>query len=203
MLLGNPSVEDIQSGSSSCQRMEGAIQFSPLSLPMSHTKTKEIIQSIKVLTTSPGLSNQEGFELERQGREGDTLNSELSSGNASVILHQQAMTSVGEPYVSVSLPALTGGWQQSSADIPERRKMVVKVIKIIKKKIPDAEDKVKVRVPLIAKKLERYLYRSAATKAQYTDPLTLERRLQQVAHRISLASKSSIGENCEGYHNNM
>jgi hypothetical protein len=150
-----------------------------------------------VLTTRPGLSNQDGFELERQGRERDALNSELSSGNI-VILHQQAMTSVGETYVAVSLPAFTGGWQ-SSADIPERRKMVVKVITIIKKKIPDAEDMVKVRVPLIAKKLERYLYRSAATKAQYIDPITLERRLQQVAHRICLASKSSIGENCEGY----
>lgn len=39
----------------------------------------------------------------------------------------------------------------------------------------------------MAKKLEKHLYRSAATKAQYTDMSTLKRRLQGIAQRLGLA----------------
>ncbi len=39
----------------------------------------------------------------------------------------------------------------------------------------------------MAKKLEKHLYRSAATKAQYIDMSTLKRRLQGIAQRLGLA----------------
>jgi hypothetical protein len=49
------------------------------------------------------------------------------------------------------------------------------------------------RLPLMAKKLEEHLYRSAATKAEYIDSSTLKRRLQLIAHRLGLARSSSSG----------
>jgi len=49
------------------------------------------------------------------------------------------------------------------------------------------------RLPLMAKKLEEHLYRSAATKAEYIDSSTLKRRLQLIAHRLGLARSSGSG----------
>ena len=49
----------------------------------------------------------------------------------------------------------------------------------------------------MAKRLEEHLYRSAQTKEEYLDPLTLKKRLQMIAHGLEVHRSSSRGSSKE------
>lgn len=82
-----------------------------------------------------------------------------------------------------------GGWQ-TNADLPDRRRVIFSIVKVIERMRPDA-NKMSQKLPLMAKKLEEHLYRSAPTKEYYMDPSTLKRRLQMIAQGLGVHRSSS------------
>lgn len=78
-----------------------------------------------------------------------------------------------------------GGWQ-SNADLPDRRRIIFSIIKVIERMRPDANRMSQNRLPLMAKKLEEHLYRSAHTREDYIDPASLKRRLHIIAKGVGL-----------------
>ena len=69
------------------------------------------------------------------------------------------------------------GWQSSNNDLPDRHRVIVKVVKVIEEMLPDAKRMLN-KIPLMAIKLEEHLYRSAHTKKEYMNPETLKKEFR-------------------------
>jgi len=80
--------------------------------------------------------------------------------------------------------AFAGGWQ-SNEDLPDRRKIILNIVRVIEQMRPDANNMSR-KLPEMAKRLEGHLYRSAVTKQEYLDPNTLKKRLQMIAHGLGV-----------------
>lgn len=93
-----------------------------------------------------------------------------------------------------------GGWQ-SNDDIPDRRRVIYSICKVIEQMRPDAS-KMSQRLPFMAKRLEEHLYRSAQTKEEYLDPSTLKKRLQMIAHGLEVHRSTSSGSTKESSKDN-
>ncbi|KAL3806032.1 hypothetical protein ACHAXA_006869 [Cyclostephanos tholiformis] len=90
-----------------------------------------------------------------------------------------------------------GGWQ-SNADLPDRRRINFHIIKVIERMRPDANRMSQNRLPLMAKKLEEHLYRSAHTKEEYVDLASLKRRLHLIAKGVGIAKSDEGDDDGEG-----
>lgn len=86
-------------------------------------------------------------------------------------------------------PAPNGSSWHRDCDWLDRRAMIRHILKILTSMALKFNEK-KIRLPFMAKKLERLLYRAASSKAEYVNPSTVPRRLQHVA-RLLFASEIS------------
>jgi hypothetical protein len=186
MNQNNASVGEIRcAGSQQPSKCDGApnpIVFQPSSsdLPLTQKKENSMATMQHDVNSQPNQNvspTQLSFQQHQLGRQLQQIR--LSGLANEKIRLAVPVNIVGASYVSISLPDFTGGWQ-SNADVADRRKMIVKIIKLIETIRPDA-NKMAIRAPLMAKKLEKYMYRSAPTKAKYIDTSTLKRRLQEIA----------------------
>jgi len=66
-------------------------------------------------------------------------------------------------------------------DIVFRRSMIISIVKVIEQLRPDAR-KMADKLPILAKKLEEHLYRSAPTREDYIKVSTLKKRLFEIAN---------------------
>jgi hypothetical protein len=167
----------------------GVFQPSSCGVPLMQKKENSMVTIQHDMNSQPNQHvspTQPSFQQFQQQQLGRQLQQMHLSGLVNMRL-ANPVNIVDASYVSISLPDFTGGWQ-SNADLPDRRKMIVKMIKLIEKIRPGA-NKMAIRVPLLVKKLEKYLYRSAPTKAKYIDTSTLKRRLQGIALSLSQANR--------------
>ncbi|XP_024524723.1 histone acetyltransferase HAC1 [Selaginella moellendorffii] len=74
-------------------------------------------------------------------------------------------------------------WHAEGDDVPDRRLVIAHVLKLFQKNNSTAE--YQQRLPEMVRRLEEGLYRDAASKEEYNDMNTLEKRIQSVAKRIS------------------
>jgi hypothetical protein len=104
------------------------------------TKPLQPIQSTPTAASTDHLVLQEHLRNNAAILSGVGIND--SSGHLSAPAYQQAQSVSPVNFlvasdVSITLPDFNGGWQ-SNADLPDRRDMIVKIVKIIEKIGPDA-----------------------------------------------------------------
>mmetsp|Transcript_17060 Transcript_17060/g.23709 ORF Transcript_17060/g.23709 Transcript_17060/m.23709 type:complete len:300 (-) Transcript_17060:574-1473(-) len=77
---------------------------------------------------------------------------------------------------------------QSDQDTAERKLMIARIVRILKKRKANPSNEWIRRLPQMARKLEVKLYRSARSKDEYVDATTLKQRLENLAltigHRV-------------------
>lgn len=73
---------------------------------------------------------------------------------------------------------------QSNDDIPSRKEILGKIVTYLQQRKPQARPEWIQKVPLMAKRLEDSLYRTARSFEEYKDHTTLRARLQQLAARL-------------------
>ena len=78
-----------------------------------------------------------------------------------------------------------GRWHNTEEDMPIRRVMIQKIVELLKKKKPGADENWKKKLPDMARRLEDSLYRSASSRQHYADEKTLKARLQEVAIKMT------------------
>lgn len=78
----------------------------------------------------------------------------------------------------------TGLLWQSNNDIPFRKEILAKIVTYLQQRKPHARPEWIQKVPLMAKRLEDNLYRTARSFKEYKDHNTLRTRLQQLAARL-------------------
>jgi hypothetical protein len=99
-------------------------------------KVTQPVPSNSAITPNDHLTPQD--HLNRSATFLSGVGSNDSPVPSSALAGQQAGENfLGSSDVSVSLPEFNGGWQ-SNADLPDRRDMIVKIVKIIEKIGPDA-----------------------------------------------------------------
>jgi hypothetical protein len=101
------------------------------------------------------------------------------------IEEQQLMDELTAPAVS---------WQ-SELDLPQRRKMITKIVSLLQQRKPNAPNDWVEKLPEIARRLEDSLYRTASSAEEYDNFNTLKHRLQQLALSMGTraAKKSASG----------
>jgi len=159
-------------------------------------------QMQKRLAAASSIGQSDNFQQVKGNQGGSTGNNRSASSNIS-IEHGNPSQATGQQSSSankcqISLSSslegnFVGGWQ-SNADVPDRRRVILHIVEIIEQMRPRASRmRDSQRLPLMAKKLEEHLYRSAATKADYVDKSTLKRRLQMIAQGLGLGRNSLSG----------
>lgn len=83
-----------------------------------------------------------------------------------------------------------GGWH-SKNDLKDRRRIIVSVLKLLKHMNMRQSQETIQQLPMVARKMEQYLYHSALSKEQYMDKFTLKKRLQTLAHGLEIHRSSS------------
>ncbi|KAG9406144.1 hypothetical protein AC1031_002479 [Aphanomyces cochlioides] len=84
---------------------------------------------------------------------------------------------------SAPSPANNGSWR-STADDPQRKDVISRIIRFLQMQKPNAPPDWIRRLPQMARKLEEALYRKASSKAEYNDMNTLQQRLHVVAQEF-------------------
>jgi len=117
-----------------------------------------------------------------------------TAGTASMASSTGQRAEIGEQITQQTFldGTFAGGWQ-SNADLPDRRRIIFSIVKVIERMRPDA-NKMSQKLPFMAKKLEEHLYRSAVTKEEYVDQSTLKKRLQMIAHGLGVPNKDGNKE---------
>ncbi len=77
-----------------------------------------------------------------------------------------------------------GVWQKVDDDLPHRRKMITRIVMILQELKPNAPPEWVRKLPMMARRLEDSLYRSAPSLQAYSDFTTLKRRLRQLAMKM-------------------
>jgi len=95
-----------------------------------------------------------------------------------------------------ALPGRNPIWQ-SGRDMPNRREMIQRIVKLLKKGRDGGSPLPLQKLPLMAKQLEVSLYRSAGSCEDYMDVSTLKHRLGVIAMEASKASRAPSG--CTNY----
>uniref|UniRef100_A0A7S2EL62 Mediator complex subunit 15 KIX domain-containing protein n=1 Tax=Trieres chinensis TaxID=1514140 RepID=A0A7S2EL62_TRICV len=85
---------------------------------------------------------------------------------------------------------MNGGWQ-SGKDLNSRRKMSAKIIQIIQQRARNANVEWLKKVPIMAMRLEEFIYRSAPSFKAYNDDSTLKNRLQEGAMYFIIKTKNA------------
>lgn len=119
-------------------------------------------------------SNSDSNKKNKSSKDGDS--SEVASDSFS---DNQDGSRGQRPFLDGNF---AGGWQ-SNADLPDRKRIIISIVKLVERMRPDAS-KMSQKLPLMAKRLEEYLYRAASTKEEYMDSSTLKKRLQKIAHGL-------------------
>eukprot|EP00237_Pycnococcus_provasolii_P002156 CAMPEP_0119202076 /NCGR_PEP_ID=MMETSP1316-20130426/31002_1 /TAXON_ID=41880 /ORGANISM="Pycnococcus provasolii, Strain RCC2336" /LENGTH=327 /DNA_ID=CAMNT_0007198249 /DNA_START=234 /DNA_END=1213 /DNA_ORIENTATION=- len=96
--------------------------------------------------------------------------------------------------------ATTASWKtwQSDQDVMDRKALIQQILQLFRHRKPNVIREWCDKLPDFVRRLEEALYKSARTKEEYTDPNTLESRLQNVARRMvtrqaSQATQPSAG----------
>jgi len=150
-----------------------------------NSKTNELISGLKgdLMTNISGVGSNNGMG-EDKAKSAGNQGAKNESENPGAPSSQQSFLD----------GTFNGGWQ-SNADIPDRRRVIYSICKVIEQMRPDARQ-MSQKLPFMAKRLEEHLYRSAQTKEEYLDPSTLKKRLQMIAHGLEVhrgGSSSSGG----------
>lgn len=73
-------------------------------------------------------------------------------------------------------------WQSPSDDLQDRRRMLLCIRKLMRLMMTRPE--MVYKIPVMSKKMEHLLYRSARTKREYLDRSTLKARIRCVAQTL-------------------
>jgi hypothetical protein len=84
------------------------------------------------------------------------------------------------PVVAPAAPT----WQRPDEDAPLRQATAQKLVELIYRLRPEMETTFRQRLPSLVSKLEEGLYCTARTREHYSDPDTLEPRLQHLVRRL-------------------
>lgn len=80
---------------------------------------------------------------------------------------------------------------QSEADLPQRRKIIAKIVGLLQQRKPDAPQEWVKKLPDMARRLEDSLYRDANSIENYSDITTLKERLQKLAVNMGVKAAST------------
>eukprot|EP00526_Cylindrotheca_closterium_P022372 CAMPEP_0113638364 /NCGR_PEP_ID=MMETSP0017_2-20120614/20093_1 /TAXON_ID=2856 /ORGANISM="Cylindrotheca closterium" /LENGTH=186 /DNA_ID=CAMNT_0000549459 /DNA_START=146 /DNA_END=707 /DNA_ORIENTATION=+ /assembly_acc=CAM_ASM_000147 len=80
-------------------------------------------------------------------------------------------------------PGFNGTWR-SESDMAERKIILKEIVRSVHRRRPNAPETLKKQLPMMVKKMEEALYKSAPSMEFYADLSTLEHRLEELAHKV-------------------
>eukprot|EP00526_Cylindrotheca_closterium_P022583 CAMPEP_0113658842 /NCGR_PEP_ID=MMETSP0017_2-20120614/31999_1 /TAXON_ID=2856 /ORGANISM="Cylindrotheca closterium" /LENGTH=182 /DNA_ID=CAMNT_0000573271 /DNA_START=38 /DNA_END=587 /DNA_ORIENTATION=+ /assembly_acc=CAM_ASM_000147 len=138
--------------------------------------TRPLHETLQPAVPLPSLLIGHGHQ--KQNHQLDDSNTSLGESTATA-----STDSGGANNYKNAPPGFNGTWR-SESDMAERKIILKEIVRSVHRRRPNAPETLKKQLPMMVKKMEEALYKSAPSMEFYADLSTLEHRLEELAHKV-------------------